>query len=58
MFFIFTHVMKPVRNTNSEPGLPVMGSGNKGLQEGGIRNHSLGRSQGSRPSDRFQHRFS
>ena len=23
MFSIFTHVMKPVRNTNSEPGLPV-----------------------------------
>ena len=23
MFFIFTHVMKPVRDTNSEPGLPV-----------------------------------
>ena len=25
MFSIFTHVMKPVRDTNSEPGLPVLG---------------------------------
>ena len=24
MFSIFTHVMKPVRDTNSEPGLPVI----------------------------------
>ena len=24
MFSIFTHVMKPVRDTNSEPGLPVV----------------------------------
>ena len=24
MFSIFTHVMRPVRDTNSEPGLPVM----------------------------------
>ena len=24
MFSIFTHVMKPVRDTNSEPGLPVL----------------------------------
>ena len=24
MFPIFTHVMKPVRDTNSEPGLPVL----------------------------------
>ena len=23
MFSIFTHVMKPIRDTNSEPGLPV-----------------------------------
>ena len=23
MFSIFTHVMQPVRDTNSEPGLPV-----------------------------------
>ena len=23
MFSIFTHVMKPVRDTNNEPGLPV-----------------------------------
>ena len=23
MFSIFTHVMKPVRDTNSEPGLPM-----------------------------------
>ena len=24
MFSTFTHVMKPVRDTNSEPGLPVL----------------------------------
>ena len=24
MFSIFTHVMKPVSDTNSEPGLPVV----------------------------------
>ena len=24
MFSVFTHVMKPVRDTNSEPGLPVV----------------------------------
>lgn len=24
MFSMFTHVMKPVRDTNSEPGLPVV----------------------------------
>ena len=24
MFSIFTHVMKPVRDTNSKPGLPVV----------------------------------
>ena len=24
MFPIFTHVMKPLRGTNSEPGLPVL----------------------------------
>ena len=24
MFSIFTHVMKPVRDTNSEPGLPLI----------------------------------
>ena len=23
MFSIFTHIMKPVRDTNSEPGLPL-----------------------------------
>ena len=23
MFSIFTHVMKPVRGTNTEPGLPI-----------------------------------
>ena len=28
MFSIFTHVMKPVRDTNSEPGLPVVNGGN------------------------------
>ena len=27
MFSIFTHVMKPVRDTNSEPGLPVVYAG-------------------------------
>ena len=25
VLYIFTHVMKPVRDTNSEPGLPVVG---------------------------------
>ena len=24
MFPVFTHVLKPVRDTNSEPGLPVV----------------------------------
>ena len=27
MFSTFTHVMKPVRDTNSEPGLPVFKEG-------------------------------
>ena len=27
MFSTFTHVMKPVRDTNSEPGLPVFSEG-------------------------------
>ena len=26
MISIFTHVMKPIRDTNSEPGLPVVGT--------------------------------
>ena len=32
MFSLFTHVMKPVRDTNSERGLPVMGSA-RGLDQ-------------------------
>ena len=30
MFSIFIHVMKPVRETNSEPGLPVVTLKEKG----------------------------
>ena len=34
MFSIFTHVMKPVRDTNSEPGLPLVSGINLGFWEG------------------------
>ena len=45
MFSIFTHVMKPVRDTHSEPGLPMVKSAHqKGaiLEERGENgNHAL-----------------
>ena len=38
MFSIFTQVMKPVRNTNNEPGLPVIRTDEKVLGDKNIPN--------------------
>ena len=38
MFSIFTHVMKPVRDTNTEPGLPVIRTDEKVLGKKNIPN--------------------